>query len=283
MTQRESRNNLLRHGAIGAALLVMIAGLTVVGGESVSGQSPTGNPINLDNYRQTFGDEFDTLDVSSKGPGTRWTAHTPWNGDFGSARFLDPTPDGPFKVANGVLTIKMQRGPDGKWGSGILSSADPSGNGFQQGGGYFEMRAKFPEGAGVWPAFWLGSLGGPNDLKPEVDAVEYYGADNKGYYANLHLWQNGKDLYHRSARIAIPAGAATSDYHLYGVSIAPDFITIYFDRQPVAQFPSRPEFMQRMMLLTNLAAGGGWPIDGMPDPSVMQIDYIRAYQPKNSG
>jgi beta-glucanase (GH16 family) len=140
-----------------------------------------------------------------------------------------------------------------------------------------------PGGSAANTAVWLGSLGAPGDIKPEVDAVEYYGNDNKGYYANLHLWQNGKDLYNRSARIAIPAGASSSDYHLYGVSVAPDVITIYFDRQPVAQLPSRPEFMQRMLLLTNLAAGGGWPIDEMPDPSVMQIDYIRAYQPKNSG
>ncbi|WP_442680068.1 glycoside hydrolase family 16 protein [Sphingomonas sp. ASY06-1R] len=283
MTHRTSRKNLLRHGAIGAGILVVIAGLSMSGSQRVLGQSPAGTPLNIDNYRMTFADEFDTLDVSPWGPGTRWIAHTPWKGDFGSAHFLDPGPDSPFKVANGVLTIRMRRGPDGKWGSGLLASADPSGQGFQQSGGYFEMRAKFPEGKGVWPAFWLGSLGAPGDLKPEVDAVEYYGNDNKGYYANLHLWQNGKDLYNRSARIAIPAGAASSDYHLYGVGIAPDVITIYFDRQPVAQLPSRPEFMQRMLLLTNLAAGGGWPIDEMPDPSVMQIDYIRAYQPKNSG
>jgi hypothetical protein len=29
--------------------------------------------------------------------------------------------------------------------------------------------------------------------------------------------------------------------------------------------------------MVDLALGGGWPIDKTPDPSVMQVDYVRAY------
>jgi hypothetical protein len=35
-----------------------------------------------------------------------------------------------------------------------------------------------------------------------------------------------------------------------------------------------------MMLLLNLALGGGWPIDKTPNSSFMYVDYVRAYQPK---
>ncbi|WP_116091300.1 glycoside hydrolase family 16 protein [Sphingomonas crusticola] len=283
MTHSASGDIVFRRGIIGAALLAMLVAVLAVGWQRVSGASPATPPLNIADYRLTFAEEFDSLDLSAWGPGTRWIAHTPWKGDFGDARFLDPGPNGPAQASGGVLSITMRRGADGKWGSGLLASVDPAGKGFTQSGGYFEMRAQFPEGAGVWPAFWLASLGAPGDLKPEVDAVEYYGQDNKNYYVNLHLWQNGKDLYQRSARVAITPGMATSGFHLYGVSVAGDFVTFYLDRQQVAQIASRPEFMQPMMMLANLAAGGGWPIGGIPDPSTMQIDYIRAYQPNSAG
>ena len=235
-------------------------------------------PLDLSAYHATFTEDFGRLDVSARGPGTRWIAHTPWNGDFGSARFLDPGADTPFSVSGGILSIDLKRGADGKWTSGLLASADSKGRGFKQAGGYFEIRAQFPTGAGVWPSFWLASGGADADIKPEVDVVEYYGQDNKAYYVNLHIWQNGKDLYHKSAKVALAPDAATRGFHLYGVAVDADYVTFYFDRMPVARLASRPEFMTPMMILTNLAAGGGWPIDAMPDPSVMKIDYIRAYQ-----
>jgi len=58
---------------------------------------------------------FDTLSVSPDriGP-ARWTAHTPWNGDFGDARFMDPGPDGPFSVSDGILSITARKDADGR-------------------------------------------------------------------------------------------------------------------------------------------------------------------------
>jgi hypothetical protein len=35
------------------------------------------NRLDLSNYKMTFDESFDTLDVSSWGPRTRWIAHTP--------------------------------------------------------------------------------------------------------------------------------------------------------------------------------------------------------------
>jgi hypothetical protein len=34
------------------------------------------------------------------------------------------------------------------------------------------------------------------------------------------------------------------------------------------------------MVLANLAMGPDWPIDETPNPSVMELDYIRAYKAK---
>ena len=79
-----------------------------------------GQTLDLERYALTFSEDFDKLDVSPRGPGTRWIAHTPWNGDFGSAQFTDPRPAFPFQTKDGILTITMQKGSDGKWRSGLL-------------------------------------------------------------------------------------------------------------------------------------------------------------------
>jgi hypothetical protein len=268
------------------SLLAKAAAVTVVAGAAIwclleppgDQARAAGQAIDLSQYSMTFDEPFDTLDVSAWGPGTRWIAHTPWDGDFGDARFLDPKPDGPFKVGNGMLTITMvQKG--GKWQSGLLSSADPKGKGFMQaGGGYFEMRAKLPGGAGVWPAFWLCAIAKKGEPSPEVDALEYYGHNPQVYLGTTHVWLDGKGIAGEAVRLPVPAKALETDFHLYGVSIDPQWVTFYLDRKALGRTPSRPEYLKPMALLVNLAAGGGWPIENMPSPSVMTVDYVRAYR-----
>lgn len=238
-----------------------------------------GGRLVLDDYRLTFNEPFDRLDVSPWGPGTRWIAHTPWNGDFGDARFIDPGPDAPFKVVDGILHIEMRKNGD-SWQSGLLSSGDRLSRGFLQSGGYFEMRAKLPGGEGVWPAFWLGSNSVGGKPNPEIDVLEYYGRFPDSYRATTHIWQEGKGIGGTSYKIDVPAHALENEFHLYGVSIDDKNVIFYLDRREVAREPSKPEYLQPLFLMVDLGAGGGWPIAGMKDPSVMQVDYIRAYSRK---
>jgi beta-glucanase (GH16 family) len=235
--------------------------------------------IDISRYRLTFDEPFDKLDASAWGPGTKWIAHTPWAGDFGDARFLDPSPKGPFTTKNGMLSITMTQ-RDGRWTSGLLSAADRRSRGFVQAGGYFEMRAKLPGGAGVWPAFWLGSNAPDGVAKPEIDILEYYGHDATAYMATVHVWRDGRSEFGDAIRISVPSGSLERDFHTYGVSISPEAVIFYLDRKEVGRMPSRPEYMMPVYPMVNLAAGGGWPIKGMPDPSVMMIDYVRVYQPR---
>ena len=73
---------------------------------------------------------FDVESIAAHriGP-ARWTAHTPWSGDFGDARFADPGPGGPFKVKDGVLSITASKDREGRWTSGLIAAADASGAG----------------------------------------------------------------------------------------------------------------------------------------------------------
>src|SRR6185437_796428 len=180
----------------------------------------TTSTIDVAKMQLTFNEDFNELDVSPWGPNTRWIAHTPWAGDFGDARFADPQKGVfPFTIENGMLRIEARKDQNGKWQSGLLASADPSGRGFSQQYGYFEMRAKLPPGKGVWPAFWLANI---KDLKAstsvEIDIMEYYGHNPRDYQITTHSWALAPTAKPQHARrfVDVPANFLTEDFHTYG-------------------------------------------------------------------
>jgi hypothetical protein len=46
----------------------------------------------------------------------------------------------------------------------------------------------------------------------------------------------------------------------------------------VTRTPAAPEMHSPMSILVDLALGSGWPIDKTPDPSVLDVDYIKAFK-----
>jgi hypothetical protein len=233
--------------------------------------------LDLKGYKLTFNEEFNDLSVSSKGPATRWIAHTPYFGDFGDARFTDPQEGFPFTIENGKLRIEARKTENG-WQAGLLSSADPQGNGFSQKFGYFEMRAKFPKGLGVWPAFWLMGVRGIKDKtvsNPEIDVVEHYGVMPNALMMTMHFWGPG-EKHTAEGEAAVVAGMS-DDFHTYGVLVEESSTIWYFDgvelwRQKTAEAAKVP-----LYIMVNLAMGGGWPIDKAVSPSYMYVDYVKAY------
>lgn len=244
--------------------------------------------LDLTGYHLTFNDEFDDLSVSAWGPagagGTRWIAHTPWHGDFGDARFTDPKPGFPFTVKDGFLRIEAHK-DGGRWRSGLLSAVDCNGNGFKQQYGYFECRAKFPQGSGTWPAFWLMGLkslkGLPGNagarLNPEVDVVEHYGHWPWRYHYVLHQWgRDGAESKHDGKRFVV--FGMEEDFHTYGVLIDAEHITLYFDGVELHRRQTPESVKTPLFPLVNLALGPGWPLDKTPNPSYMYVDHVRVWQ-----
>src|SRR6185437_6791945 len=70
----------------------------------------------------------------------------------------------------------------------------------------------------------------------------------------------------------------TTGYHTYGVDWEPDYITWYFDGNPVYQIATPADMNSPMYIIANLAVGGNWPgpADGYSSAQ-FDIDYIRAY------
>ena len=255
----------------------LVAAFAAIAGIPAAHAGDTGDGLELGAMTLTFEDNFDNLSVSPWGPGTRWIAHTPWNGDFGGARFSDPKGDFPFAVEDGMLRITAARDAKGAWRSGLLASVDNKGNGFSQQYGYFEMRARLPDGPGVWPAFWL--IGKDRSKSTaEIDVIEYYGDKPGAYSSTVHVWH--KDGRHDSdyARIKVFGAASPSDMHSYGVKIDSDFIRMYFDGAMVWKTKVLEEHRQPMYMLVDLGIVDGVTKMVASDPSFMFVDYVRAYQ-----
>ncbi|EJT04527.1 glycoside hydrolase family 16 protein [Rhizobium sp. CCGE 510] len=269
----------MRYGISAKGLgLLLVLGLGALRGQPSVAQEP----LNIDAYQLTFEESFDSLDVSAWGEkSSRWIAHTPWNGDFGDARFTDPAPGFPFTTDQGILKIEARKEADGTWRSGLLSSVNPKGEGFSQQFGYFEARMKLPPGKGVWPAFWLIGLD-RSKYTSEIDVLEYYGRAPYEFSMGFHVWRQSQGGQNSTGGHwqSVQHGILNSEYHTYGVDIQADKTSFYFDRQFIWSFDTPKEFYMPFYPLVNLALGSGWPIDETPNPSILLVDYIHVYKRK---
>ena len=231
--------------------------------------------------RPVFMENFSTMSIGARQLNrSRWTAHTPWNGDFGDAGFSDPGPLGPFSLSKNGLEITARRDAEGKWHSGLIAAADASGDGVGVQYGYFEARMKFPPGPGTWPAFWVSTLKPQNEISPtvEIDAVEYYGHDTSGYQSGVIVWDPNKKNNPSKNWNKVPDKLLISDFHNFGVRIDSDFITFYLDRSPVFQTETPKEHTRKLFPLVNLALGSGYSIDKTPNPSTLYVKYVHVFE-----
>ncbi|WCT71898.1 glycoside hydrolase family 16 protein [Sphingomonas naphthae] len=199
----------------------------------------------------------------------------------------------PFTIRRGILTItarplpapvqarvqaalakqpaKIQQSAlkDVRYSSGLITTAGS----FSQAYGYFEMRARWTMGKGVWPAFWLLPAGG--GWPPEIDVIEAHGDKPTTAFQSLHS-RLQKAI---TRKVAMDGSAA--QFHDYGVLWTPETLDYYIDGRKTASIPTSKDAAKPMYLLANLAIGGHWP--GDPDattvmPARMEIDHIRAWR-----
>lgn len=202
----------------------------------------------------------------------------------------------PFSVRGGVLTItarpldekarravaraldgrseKLRRSAlkDVRYSSGVLTTKGR----FEQRHGYFEMRARWTGGKGLWPAFWLLPANGA--WPPEIDVVEVLGHDMRTIYQSAHSKAGGKHVGRtQKARLE---GEDASSFHTYGVLWTPGELRFFIDGVQTNQTPPPADATGPMYMIVNLAVGGKWP--GDPDvrtrfPARMEIDHVRAW------
>ncbi len=243
---------------------------------------PEDPDINLENYVMTFNEDFDeAVDVSAGECTTRWIAHTPWNGDFGAARFSDPVPGFPFRTKKGLLRIEAS--DEGGWKSGLLSSHNKCGGGFDQKFGYFEIRTKLPAGVGYWPAFWL--IGSDRSrFTAEIDVFEHHGVRPNQFSTTIHVHPRVDDVTRilASGSHTVEEGLLYRGFNTFGVSVEDDFMVFFLNRKEIWRTPTGAEFKQPLFILLNLGLEPSEVSEATPSPAYMYVDYVRAYMRKDS-
>jgi beta-glucanase (GH16 family) len=158
--------------------------------------------------------------------------------------------------------------------------------------GRIEVRAKLPQGRGVWPAIWmLGTnireVGWPRC--GEIDIMEYVGFDPNTIHANVHMakYNHTKGTGKGSK---IKANKPYNSFHTYALEWTPEKMDFFFDENKYFTFENEHTgvdtwpFDKPCYLILNLAIGGSWGgqkgIDESIFPQQFLIDYVRVYQKK---
>lgn len=153
--------------------------------------------------------------------------------------------------------------------------------------GRVEVRARLPQGKGVWPAIWtLGDnhtdIGWPRC--GEIDIMEFVGKAPHLVHANVHFAVEGE---HRSESGKLDTSEPYADFHVYAMEWFEDRIDFFFDNNRFhsvaldqAGEGAENPFRKPHYLLINLALGGSWggPIDDTVLPQQYLVDYVRVFQ-----
>lgn len=157
--------------------------------------------------------------------------------------------------------------------------------------GRVDVRAKLPEGQGIWPAIWM--LGGDifTDGWPacgEIDIMELVGHEPNKSHGTAHWGNQGGQSTHQGNAYTLSSGNKYSDeFHVFSIIWENNSIKWLVDDQ---QFFSITDtnvtntaypFNDDFFFILNVAVGGNWP--GNPDgstvfPQRMFVDYLRIFQ-----
>lgn len=269
---------------------------------SVSAFAANNFQLGLDPSRLslTFDDEFNSLDLDSKGGAVHngvWSTQYGFN-SYGSLAstfignytgeqqiYVDPSFTGsgstalglnPFSLSNGVLTVTAGVTPttdlSALWNKSYYSGLLTTKTSFSQTYGYFEMRAELPSGNGAWPAFWL--LPETSNPGMELDILETAG-NNPNY-----IKMTAHDTSYTGGTVGFGAyvANATTSFHTYGLLWTAQTITWFIDGAAVAQIATPADMNKPMYILLDEAISSGY---GTVDPNNMpdgfKLDYVRAY------
>ena len=154
--------------------------------------------------------------------------------------------------------------------------------------GRVEVRAKLPEGKGVWPAIWMLGANMPAVGWPrcgEIDIMEFIGKAPELIHGTVHYSKD--DGQHDANGAVTPISQPGEGFHTYAIEWWPDRIDFFFDETKYYTSPMEKAgpaqdnpFHKSQYLILNLALGGDWggAIDDARLPQKFLIDYVRVYQ-----
>jgi beta-glucanase (GH16 family) len=250
---------------------------------------PTGTIDVPEGYTLVWSDEFDGSGINTAnwnyqtGDGTDYGLPSGW-GNNELQIYTDNGENAAIQIDEGrsVLAITALKDNSKGYTSARLSTKGNIGMRF----GRLEVRAKLPEGQGIWPAIWM--LGDNIDQIDwpgcgEVDIVELLGHEPDIFYTTLHYVNGVQEKGESQNTFKLTSGTFSDTYHIFTMDWTPEVMTFMLDGQQVFQVSiedDMKEFLRSAYLLLNVAVGGYWP--GNPDattvfPQTLYVDYIRIF------
>jgi beta-glucanase (GH16 family) len=155
-----------------------------------------------------------------------------------------------------------------------------------------EVRAKLPQGQGIWPAIWMMGVNRSQTGWPkcsEIDIMEFVGHTPGTVWGTLHWWDSTATppLHVATRGSKMYIDNLHSDYHVYGLERKGNVLQLFVDDQyyfrlpvPLTAWPQ--SFTGPLYLLLDLAVGGTWggEVDNSIFPQEFYIDYVRVYRIK---
>lgn len=196
-------------------------------------------------------------------------------------------------VEEGLLYIEAELDTVG--GKAYTSSKIVTNTKFSQAFGRFEARIMLPAGDGLWPAFWLmpeDSVYGGWARSGEIDILEAKGRLVDQVSGAIHYGGSWPNNTYQHGSYDFAEGESITDFHVYAVEWTDTSIKWFVDDDLVweatdwysegNEFPA--PFDQEFFMILNLAVGGNFDGNRLPDSSifdedvVMVIDYVRVFQ-----
>lgn len=257
--------------------------------------------VSAQNYQLVWSDEFNgnSLDTS------KWGYEVNCDGG-GNNELQCYTANGAnLKVANGALTITtIPQYLNGKqYTSARINTRGKAAWKY----GRFEIRAKMPNGAYLWPALWMmprDSVYGGWAASGEIDIYEGRGQNVREYQSTLHYGSSWPNNVYQGSGVRTASADLSADFHVYTCTWTADQMSfaldgnVYYTRNLNANFyggkgnnpytANRQPFDQPFFFIINQAVGGGFfggqanalTVDmarRWSNPNLV-VDYVRVYQ-----
>jgi len=245
---------------------------------AVTGKAPIDRP----GWKLVWSDEFDVPGLPDP---KKWT-YEEGKVRNGEAQYYTKARPENCRIEGGMLILEARKEPfTGARGSGDYTSAsiETKGLGSWQ-YGRLEMRARLPQGLGVWPAFWTLGVKDGWPACGEIDIMEFVGHTPDKVHGTLHWKAAGK---HASKGGSLTVARPWEDFHMYAVEWSADRIDFFYDDTKYdsialaqADDNGANAFRQPHYVKLNLALGGSWggKIDDAALPQKFIVDYVRVYQ-----
>jgi hypothetical protein len=218
-----------------------------------------------------------------------------WNHEIGAGgwgnnelQYYTSDPDNSY-VADGKLVIVARKN---HLGHDYTSARMTTRNKLFFTYGRLEASIKLPQGRqGIWPAFWMMPQNWHVSGWPGCGEMDIMEAINNFTRVHGTIHYGSSDPYNHDSDggTYTPGGDLSADYHTYAIEWEQGVIRWYFDDinyysstswwSDEGPFPA--PFNKSFFFILNIAVGGNWPGNPLPDtpfPQCMYIDYIRVYK-----